>query len=539
MSDTANLITETLVMTALLIAAVLLLRRPVAAIFGPRMAYALWMIPALRLVLPPLPGGETMVAAAPVFAVPAAPLLVDVPVTATSLGWFELLLSAALPLWIGGAVIVLVVALLRHFRWVRALRQHGTPLDRVGGVRVVMADNVDGPVAIGLWRPLIVVPADFFARYNRAERDMAIAHELAHHRAGDLWANAAALTVLAAQWFNPFAWRAVHAFRFDQEAACDARVLAGLEPDRADHLAHSYACAIAKSVAGPRLLLAAPITSGTKVKERLQMLTQNPRLGLRPAMGRLLLGAATLGALALTASTLPARVVYAAEPVAAPAPPAQPAPPAAPGAEKNQERQVMIFHSTVDDDAAAGDAKDAADKKVSVHQIMINADGDSSDKPRVMMFGGDHGPNVDVRMVPSGRISMPLVGANSDELRATLKEQGIDDAKADAIIKRLDEKRHEAAAKMREATNFARLSIVPLIPSTRGFPMTEGTYLKLRQMSVPSLSEQELLERTLTSMMAARENYARKVGDPQTHDQRVMDALDREIEHLRVKIKRQ
>src|SRR3546814_20045805 len=55
-----------------------------------------------------------------------------------------------------------------------------------------------------------------------------------HHRHGDLWANAAALVLLASQWFNPFAWRAIRAFRFDQEAACDARVLNMVDREGAD-----------------------------------------------------------------------------------------------------------------------------------------------------------------------------------------------------------------------------------------------------------------------------------------------------------------
>lgn len=45
---------ETLVWTAVLIAFVLLVRRPVSRSFGPQIAYALWALPALRLVLPPL-----------------------------------------------------------------------------------------------------------------------------------------------------------------------------------------------------------------------------------------------------------------------------------------------------------------------------------------------------------------------------------------------------------------------------------------------------------------------------------------------------
>ena len=45
---------ETLAWTAALIAIVLLLRRPVTRWFGPQFAYALWALPALRLLMPPI-----------------------------------------------------------------------------------------------------------------------------------------------------------------------------------------------------------------------------------------------------------------------------------------------------------------------------------------------------------------------------------------------------------------------------------------------------------------------------------------------------
>ena len=45
---------DTLVGTGVLIAAALVLRRPVARWFGPRAAYALWLLPLIRLMLPPL-----------------------------------------------------------------------------------------------------------------------------------------------------------------------------------------------------------------------------------------------------------------------------------------------------------------------------------------------------------------------------------------------------------------------------------------------------------------------------------------------------
>ena len=51
----ARLLAETFVTVTLLLLLVLALRRPVARAFGAGWAYALWTVPALRLVLPPLP----------------------------------------------------------------------------------------------------------------------------------------------------------------------------------------------------------------------------------------------------------------------------------------------------------------------------------------------------------------------------------------------------------------------------------------------------------------------------------------------------
>src|SRR5690606_25854243 len=55
----------TMLTTALLVAAVLLVRKPFARQFGPRLTYALWAIPALRFVLPPLPFADPVSAAVP------------------------------------------------------------------------------------------------------------------------------------------------------------------------------------------------------------------------------------------------------------------------------------------------------------------------------------------------------------------------------------------------------------------------------------------------------------------------------------------
>ena len=65
-------IVETLLASALLIAVVLVARRPAARLFGPHAAYLLWAAPALRLLLPPVPG-STLVPGAPLDLAPILP----------------------------------------------------------------------------------------------------------------------------------------------------------------------------------------------------------------------------------------------------------------------------------------------------------------------------------------------------------------------------------------------------------------------------------------------------------------------------------
>jgi hypothetical protein len=102
---------------------------------------------------------------------------------------------------------------------------------------------------------VIALPVLFMAQPDTVARDLAIQHELQHHRGNDLLANMAAQVLLALHWFNPLAWYGWRAMRRDQEAACDARVLAGRNRDERA----LYAALIVDIAAGPRLALAAPM----------------------------------------------------------------------------------------------------------------------------------------------------------------------------------------------------------------------------------------------------------------------------------------
>lgn len=81
------------------------------------------------------------------------------------------------------------------------------------------------PSIAGFFTPTLRLPVDFVKQFNKAERELIIAHELMHWRRGDMQANVLAWLLLSLQWFNPLAWKCYTRFRADQELACDADVL--------------------------------------------------------------------------------------------------------------------------------------------------------------------------------------------------------------------------------------------------------------------------------------------------------------------------
>ncbi|MDP9414225.1 MAG: M56 family metallopeptidase [Pseudomonadota bacterium] len=290
----------TLVGSTLLMLLVLAVRVPMRRWVGPQLAYLLWALPAVRLVLPPLPadmleplslggsvsGGAYVLLVGPTVA-SAAP---DMP----KLSWIG---PALLAIWLAGAVTLLTVFAVRHVRYCRRLWAHGTTLRRLGSIRIVAAD-VEGPLAFGIFRRFIAVPREFAQLYSAGERSLALAHERAHHARGDLVANWVSLAVLAAHWWNPVAWFAIRAFREDQEMAADAQVLAERDPASRALYAHVLAKA-----AGVGALPACNLNARCNLKGRLMMIRQRPRSRGMLALGSVVLTLSAGTALVATAAT--------------------------------------------------------------------------------------------------------------------------------------------------------------------------------------------------------------------------------------------
>ena len=298
---------ETLGAATILMLAVLALRGPAARFFGARIAYLLWLAPALRMVLPPLP--ETWFAAAsmplsqPAQFPGAAIMMTDAsspaPIMAAASQGSAAWPIIALVIWLGGAAIFFGWHCLAYRRFKCGIMADADYLDRDAKISIARSAAISSPIALGIFGRAVILPADFSHRYDATEQRLALAHELAHHSRGDLPVNLAALAMLALHWFNPVAHIAHRAFRLDQEAACDAIVLAGASSTER----HAYGTALFKSATGGVPLAVCAMGTATQLKSRLRRIATGLPGGFAARTGLGLASILVVAGLVITAST--------------------------------------------------------------------------------------------------------------------------------------------------------------------------------------------------------------------------------------------
>jgi beta-lactamase regulating signal transducer with metallopeptidase domain/predicted nucleic acid-binding Zn-ribbon protein len=142
-------------------------------------------------------------------------------------------------LWLAGSLLsllALVVSIVRVHRlsrsavllddpgWSGAMTSIAQRLALRTSVSIRISPGVATPMAGGFLRPTIFLPSSA-VHWDAEQRDVVLAHELAHLAAHDPQRHVLARLALSLYWFHPLAWFAARQATAAREAACDERVL--------------------------------------------------------------------------------------------------------------------------------------------------------------------------------------------------------------------------------------------------------------------------------------------------------------------------
>ena len=148
--------------------------------------------------------------------------------------------SALIAIWLLGAVAILgriavgLVAvrflsrrtqLITDAEWLPMAMDIAEEMGVTPRLRFLRSGRATMPVATGLFRPSVIMPADADT-WAESRLRVVLLHELAHVKRRDCLTHVLAQAACAFYWFNPLAWLAVKRARAERERACDDLVLA-------------------------------------------------------------------------------------------------------------------------------------------------------------------------------------------------------------------------------------------------------------------------------------------------------------------------
>lgn len=132
-----------------------------------------------------------------------------------------------LRLLVGLARVVLLTRRARSLSELRWWRLHVELLSLLGITRPVgllMSPSVTAPMTWGLWRPVVLLPAEAES-WSDERRRLVLTHELAHVARQDWFWQLLAAFAVALHWVNPFAHLVAQHLRLESEKASDDVVL--------------------------------------------------------------------------------------------------------------------------------------------------------------------------------------------------------------------------------------------------------------------------------------------------------------------------
>lgn len=177
-------------------------------------------VPAVSLVLPTLAIQQITTSFAPILMTPASP-------SHAAYVWWP---RAAAVVWILGAI-ALLLHWSRRWRTIRMALRGATGLPMTAPIPILTSQSSLEPGVFGIFRPVLVLPADIAGKLSAGELDAILAHEYSHVRRRDNRTAALHMFVEALFWFHPLVWWIGSRLVEERERACDEEVLRlGMRP---------------------------------------------------------------------------------------------------------------------------------------------------------------------------------------------------------------------------------------------------------------------------------------------------------------------
>ncbi len=204
----------------------------------------------------------------------------------------ELAAKCARPVWLGGTALMAAWFLLVNLRLRRKLgRAELIEIEESCGLPVFVSGALPSPCLCGVFRPAVfVTPA---AAEDPDRMRHVLAHETTHYRHRDHWW--ALVRCLCLYWFNPLVWWAAAMSRQDCELACDAGAIRRL--GEAERLPYGRTLVAMIAAGRNSLLQTATTMTGSKrrVRERVKLIARKPKTVLALALALVLVLGLTVG----------------------------------------------------------------------------------------------------------------------------------------------------------------------------------------------------------------------------------------------------
>jgi parallel beta-helix repeat protein len=101
--------------------------------------------------------------------------------------------------------------------------------------KIALSRNISSPAVFGVFRPVLVLPAQSVRSLSQKRTEHILLHELAHIKRGDLLVNTFYMLLQIVYWFNPLLWLIRRRLQHIRELCCDATVARILREKTVDY----------------------------------------------------------------------------------------------------------------------------------------------------------------------------------------------------------------------------------------------------------------------------------------------------------------